>query len=97
MKQIGLDACIYQPSEQISDPPRSMPQLILCNQSMWPVNQSPYSQGQISPPNPMCAFMTQHMCVFVFMTQHMQSLQMKHKDGGYSALLLNTDMSDTEH
>jgi len=25
MKQIGLDACIYQPSEQISDPPRSMP------------------------------------------------------------------------
>jgi len=54
---------------------------------MWPVNYSPYSQGQILPPNPMC----------VFMTQHMWSLQMQHKDGGYSVLLLNTKMGDTEH
>jgi hypothetical protein len=37
-EQISLDTCIYQPTEQISDPPISMLKLILCNESMWPVN-----------------------------------------------------------
>ena len=82
MKQIRLDDCIHQRTEQISDPPRSLPKPILRNESMWPVNYSPYVQQQILPPNPLCAFMTQHMW----------SLQMEHKDGGYSSLLLNAEI-----
>lgn len=85
-KQISLDACIHQPTEQISELSRSMPKFILCDESKWPVNYSPFSQGEILPPNPLCAFTTQHMW----------SLQMQHKDGWYSAPLLNTEMSDIE-
>lgn len=83
MKHISLDACIHQPTEHISDPPT----FILCDESTWPANYSSYSQGQILPPNPMCAFMTQHMW----------SLPTQHKDGGYSAQLLNLKISDREH
>lgn len=88
MKQIVLDACIHQPSEQISDPPRSTfkncREFILCDESMLLVNYSPlFTKADFTSKSTVCI-------------QHMWSLQIQHEDGEYSTLLMNTEISYTE-